>query len=151
VQPEEAPKPRVKRKAAPAVSSARKASSRRIEVRAPKAAPAKGPSCGKCGRSGHNARTCGKASAKPASDDEEEGDAPAPPRLDREDRALAIREAMAERGRLAAAPPRRGRPRKGEERPVVDPDAAVDLVDDEPRTNTDEIRLALPGLKSFEL
>jgi hypothetical protein len=161
-------------KAAPVATTAQKRSKPGNGTPTKRAAPAKGPSCSRCGKAGHNARTCGKASAKPASDDEEEAD-DAPPQpmpiaravvpLDddaREERRLALREAVADREarreqlrlerdkRSASYVRRPGRPRKGEVRPLVDPDAPVDEGDGK-RGVTDEVLEQVPVLKSYAL
>jgi hypothetical protein len=163
-------------KAAPVATTAQKRSKPGNGTPTKRAAPAmpKGPVCSKCHKAGHNARTCGKASAKPASDDDEEGEDAAPPQpapparavvpLDdeaREERRLALREAVADREarreqlrrerdkRSASYVRRHGRPRKGEERVVIDPDSADD--DDEPRAVTDDVLQQIPVLKTYVL
>jgi hypothetical protein len=165
-------------KAAPAVPTAPKRSAARNEPVAKRAAPAtsKGPVCSKCHKGGHNARTCGKAPAAVAADDsDDEGEDAAPPLptptaravvpLDddaREERRLALREAVADREarreqlrlerdkRSASYVRRPGRPRKGEVRPLVDPDAPVDDGDGK-RGVTDEVLEQVPVLKSYAL
>jgi hypothetical protein len=134
--------------------------------------PAKQPrKCRNCREPGHRADKCPNASAD---EDEEEGrdvspPSPPPPArpiepLDdaaREERRLALREAVADREarreqlrrerdkRSASYVRRHGRPRKGEERVVIDPDAVED--DDEPRGVTDDVLQQVPVLKTYVL